>query len=137
MKSTRNLLLTATALFGLTTAGAAAADAAEAEVVGLMFYADSCGSCKVLDPKIEAAKPAFKDQPVLFVKFDHSDEATKNQAALLASSLKVDEVYAAQEKASGFMLLLDADTNEVRGKLTREMSESEIEEAIDSALAES
>lgn len=118
------------------TASLHAAEPAQPEVLGVMFYADTCGSCKVLDPKIESAKADYLTKPILFTKLDHSSDASKNQAALLAGSIGIGEVYKAQEKASGFMLLLDADSKEVLGKLTRDMTEAEIKEALDKALAQ-
>lgn len=126
---------TAAASLAFTAGLLHAAEPAEPEVLGVMFYADTCGSCKVLDPKIEAVKSSFLTKPVLFVKLDHSNDGTKNQSALLAGSLGLGEVYKAQEKASGFMLIVNADSKKVLGKLTRDMSEAEIKAELDKALA--
>ncbi len=111
-----------------------AAEPVEPKVIGMMFYADSCGSCKVLDPKIETVRAGLGDEPILFAKFDHSNELTTAQAAMLASALGVGEAYSAQEKASGFLLLVDAETKAPITKLTRDMSEEEIKAQIDQAV---
>jgi len=113
---------------------ASAADPVEPKVVGLMFYADTCASCKVLDPKIQAVKSEFTGKPLLFTTFDHSNDATMGQAAMLAAALGVGELYAAQEKASGFMILIDAKSKQPLGKLTRDMSEEEIKAEFNKAL---
>ncbi len=133
MKNPTKSLFIAVAALGVT-ALTHAAEPVEPEVIGLMFYSDSCGSCKVLDPKVESVKAGLSDEAILFAKFDHSDEATKAQAAMLASALGVGDLYSEQEKASGFLLLVDAETKEPVGKLTKEMSEEDIKEAIDEAV---
>jgi len=119
-------------LLGLTQAHAL--ETAQPEVVGLMFYSDTCGSCKILDPKIESVKKDYTTKPILFATLDHSNEGSKNQAALLAEALGLNEIYAAQEKASGFMLLINPQSGEVITKLTRDMSEADIKAAFDKAL---
>jgi MYXO-CTERM domain-containing protein len=90
-KTMKNLLkttLVTITLIGITNL-ATAAEPVEPKVVGLMFFADTCASCKVLDPKIQAVKEEFVEQPILFATFDHSNDATKAQAALLAAALGV------------------------------------------------
>jgi hypothetical protein len=115
---------------------ATAAQPVEPKVVGLMFFADTCASCKVLEPKIQAVKGEFVEQPILFATFDHSNDATKLQAAMLAAGLGVGDIYKAQEKASGFLILVDAKTKAPVGKLTRDMSEDDIRKEINKALKE-
>ncbi len=123
------------ATLGLGLGTAHAAEAAQPEVVGLMFHSDTCGSCKVLNPKLDSVKSGYLAKPILFVTLDHTSDGTKNQAALMAGALGVKEAYAAQEKASGFLLLVDKDSGEVLGKVTRDMTEAEIAATIDKAIA--
>jgi len=123
------------ATLGLGLGSAHAAEAAQPKVVGLMFYSDTCASCKILDPKIQTVKNDYATKPILFATLDHSNDGSKNQAALLADSLGLGKVYSAQEKASGFMLLVNPKTGEVIEKLTRDMTEAEITAAIDKAIA--
>jgi len=128
-------ILAATTIIGLLgLTQAQALESAKPEVVGLMFYSDTCGSCKILDPKIESVKKDYTAKPILFATLDHSNEGSKNQAALLAEALGLAEIYAAQEKASGFMLLINPQSGEVITKLTRDMSEADIKAAFDKAL---
>lgn len=123
------------AVLGLTAAQVVAVEPAQPKLLGLMFYADTCATCKVLDPKIEAVKADYLGKPILFAKLDHSNDGSKNQAALLAGSLGVGEIYKAQEKASGFLLIIDAASKQVVGKLTRDMTEADIKAEFDKALA--
>ena len=50
-------------------------------VYGVLMYADWCGSCKALDPKIRQAREEAKldIQDVLFVTLDLTDEIAKHQ----------------------------------------------------------
>jgi hypothetical protein len=136
LKTMKNLLKRTLATVTLIGIGglATAAEPVEPKVVGLMFWADTCASCKVLDPKIHAVKGEFVEQPILFATFDHSNNATKAQAAMLAATVGVGDVYKAQEKASGFLILVDAKTKQPIGKLTRDMSEENIRTEINKAL---
>jgi len=133
MKNLLKTTLATVTLIGITGL-ATAAEPVEPRVVGLMFFADTCASCKVLDPKIQAVKAEYVEQPILFATFDHSNDATKVQAAMLATALGVGDIYKAQEKASGFLILVDAKTKQPVGKLTRDMSEENIKTEINKAL---
>jgi hypothetical protein len=133
MKNLLKTILVTITLIGITNL-ANAAQPVEPKVVGLMFWADTCASCKVLDPKIQAVKGEFVEQPILFATFDHSNDATKLQAAMLAAGLGVGDIYKAQEKASGFLILVDVKTKQPVGKLTRDMSEEDITTEINKAL---
>ncbi len=135
MKTTSRILFVLTAIFALIGIPALQAmEPAQPKVVGLMFYSDTCASCKILDPKIQTVKKDYVAKPILFATLDHSNEGSKNQAALLADSLGLGKVYAAQEKASGFLLLVNPKSGEIITKLTRDMSEDEIKAAFDQAL---
>lgn len=92
MKNLLKTTLVTITLIGITNL-ASAAQPVEPKVVGLMFWADTCASCKVLDPKIHAVKGEFVEQPILFATFDHSNDATKLQAAMLATGLGVGDIY--------------------------------------------
>lgn len=104
------------------------------EVIGVLFYADWCGSCKTLDPKIEAVKGEFAEDAILFTRVDMTDDYTQRQSAYLASLLDMDAVYEAHAPKTGFMLLLDGDSGKVLGKLTKVQSEVEIAAAIRKSL---
>ena len=117
----------------------AVAETEQPEVLGVLFYADWCGSCKVLDPEIQKArgKSNLDHEPVLFVRLDLTDATQRYQAGLMASSLGLGDFYEKNAGATGFMLLVDAETKEVISMLTKTMDAaaitSEVKAAIDKA----
>ena len=104
------------------------------ELVGFLFYADWCGSCKILDPKLQDIQPEFQGQKILFTRFDLTDDFTKEQSLLFASLLGVHDIYLANQK-TGFMLLVNVETGEVLGKLVKTQTKDELRAAITAALA--
>ena len=119
--------------FGLLLAATITA-AEPPKVVGVLFHADWCSSCKALAPKLAAVRPDFAGQPVLFTQVDFTDDNTRAQADLLAAWLELGPAYAEQGRKTGFMLLLDAKTRRVLGKLTKAQGEEELRAAIARAL---
>src|SRR3989338_7168874 len=108
----------------VTTIAAIAAEvASKPAVIGVLFYADQCGSCKILDPKIQAVKKEFTDKPILFTRVDLTDDYTKSQSQMLASMLGISEIYNENAPKTGYMLLINAKDKKVLGKLTKTQSE--------------
>ncbi len=107
------------------------------KLYGILFYADWCGSCKILDPQIEKArgKADLDNEDVLFVRLDLTDAATRHQASLLASALGIGEFYDANAGKTGFMLLADPATGAELGRLNKDMDSGQITVAITDALA--
>ncbi len=107
---------------------------AKADVVGMLFYADWCGSCQILDPKIETAEKAFSGKPITFTKLDLTDSKTRAKAEKNSKKLGMESVFAEHGKKTGFFLLVDAESKEVISKITREYTEDQIKSEIKSAL---
>lgn len=122
------------AVLALGLAASAFAQSAKPKVVGVLFYADWCNSCKTLEPKLNAIKKDFAGQPVLFTRVDFTDDFTKEQSDLLASYLNLGPTYAEQGRKTGFMLLLNAESKQVIGKLMKTQSEAELKAEIEKAL---
>ena len=112
------------------------ADAQNPKVLGVLFYADWCGSCRILDPKIEKArgKADLDNQDILFVRLDLTDATSRHQAELLASKLGLGEVYSENAGKTGFMVLFDGSSGKPIARLTKDMDADQIITAIDSAL---
>jgi thiol-disulfide isomerase/thioredoxin len=117
----------------------ARADDAPAEqkpqVVGLVFYADWCGTCKVLEPRIDEVKKELADKPVYITRVDLTDDATRAQSQLFANWVGLGEIYQEHGGATGFMLLIDPEEKKVIQRIGAQHSEQQIRQAIDQALA--
>ncbi len=72
-------------------------------------YADWCPNCKLLSPKLDAAKAAAGKQ-ILFVKLDLTDKPRIGQSILLASALGIAPWFQQQGSATGYVAILDAAT---------------------------
>ena len=109
---------------------------AKADVYGVLFYADWCGSCKALDPKINQAREESKldTQDVLFVTLDLTDDTTKYQAAMMASILGINDVYKNNAGKTGHMLLINAENGEKLSQLTNKLEVSEIATRIQDSI---
>ncbi len=126
------------ALVSLTlSSGLAHAESDSPAVIGVLFYADWCGSCKALDPKIAQAREQadLDTQPVLFVQLDLTDETTSYQAGLLAQSLGLGEFYDKNAGKTGYMLLVNAKTGKAISRLTKSMDAKAITASISEAIA--
>ncbi|MDJ0761245.1 MAG: thioredoxin domain-containing protein [Woeseiaceae bacterium] len=126
---------TALILAALSSA-AMAKESDKPELLAVMFYADWCGSCKILDPEVTKARSDadLDNQPVVFVRLDLTDATTRYQSGLLASSLGLEEVFADYGSATGFMLLVDADSKAVLATLKKSMDAAAIADQIQGSI---
>lgn len=90
----------------------------EISVIAMYMYADWCGACQAIKPKMEKAKIEFEDQSVLFVKMDMTNDFSAHQSKLLASRLGLLEIFNQNEGRTGYVLLVDANTSEIIDKIT-------------------
>lgn len=111
-------------------------DSATPKVTAALFYADWCGSCKTLDPKLKKAKKEAKlsSKDVLFVTFDLTNNDTKHQSKLLANSLGLGELYRDNRGKTGYVALIDNKNGQQITKITKKQSTREIAQVITNAL---
>lgn len=130
--------LLALSLFALNLllSQATLANSADAKLYVVKFHADWCGSCRVLGPNIVKArgKAGLDDEAVLFVTLDLTDATKRNQAGLMASAIGLGDFYEQNAGKTGFALLIDADSGETKGRLTKDMDATKIIEAIQGLL---
>lgn len=102
------------------------------EVVAVLSYASWCGSCKTLDPRIEAVKEAHDFQNVTFVTLDY----TKKSEAMYFATAEATGVGPAirerfgEEIFTGRMVLVDAATQELLGEIDKTMDAPAIYAAL-------
>jgi len=125
------------AAFFMPVASVHAEDKSANALYAVKFHADWCSSCKVLGPNVEAArgKADLDNKNVLFVTLDLTNATTRHQSSLLASALGLAETYKTNDGKTGFVLLVNAQTGDVVGKLTKEQNSNAIVAAINEKIA--
>ena len=100
--------------------------------MAVLFYADWCPNCKILDPQIEEARKtgALDEKNVLFVTMNFTDKTTIHQSLLLAQALGIGDFVRAQGSGTGYFVLLDAGTKQEVGRFDRESTAADIQKSI-------
>ncbi|MEL6614289.1 MAG: thioredoxin domain-containing protein [Bacteroidota bacterium] len=135
----RSFLLPLALLAALVTLPAftsAPGDADDPQVYAVVFTADWCPSCKVLDPKLAAVTDDLAAMGVEVIALDLTDAASRRRAKAEAIGGGYGEVYAQHEGATGFALLLSAETKEVLDRIVSTDSEADIRRKARAALAD-
>ena len=106
------------------------ADATMTEVMAkksnvVVFYSDTCGSCKIMEPKMMEAMGVVNMDKINVVKFDFSNKETIEATKLMATKNNVDAKLQEYGAKTGFALVLDNDGNEL-AKITKADSSAEI-----------
>lgn len=123
------------ALFGRTSAtDAEYAYAEKPEIIAATFSSAWCSACKILEPRLKAVVPEFADQPVKFVKLDFT-LGQRGAVAEKAEREGLAHIYPDYKGATGFTLLIDADTGEIVDSLTIKHSQAAMRAAIAQAIA--
>lgn len=96
------------------------------EIIAVKFHADWCGYCKAMGPVFEELQAKYDQQPVLFVVFDQTREFNRRQSRYLADAMGLEDVWNEHGGKTGFVLLIDAETNKVIKRLGYERSLKEM-----------
>ena len=145
-KSTAAAFVGAFALsFGAVAAGALAGDygkkskmeaadvQTEAQPKAVLIYADWCGSCQILDPRIKSVKESGGFENVDYVVLDYTarDEDAFYKAAKKAGVKKaVHAAFDGKSVKTGQLFLINAEGTEILATVTRKHSEEDIAEAV-------
>ncbi|MEO0608718.1 MAG: thioredoxin family protein [Pseudomonadota bacterium] len=113
------------------------APAADVRVLAVTSHADWCGSCKALEPKIDAVQAANTFEGVAFAVIDYT---SRNDAAFFADAETLGIGAAmratfADKIKTGRLYLINMDTGEVISTVDKSMDETAITAAITEAAA--
>lgn len=119
----------------LPASGPDAPPSDDPDVYAVVFHADWCGLCRVLDPKVREVWPSFADAPLQMVTLDFTDQTTTKAAAALAAEHGLEDIYAAEAGRTGFIVLVDAASGEEVGRIGARDSVAQIRSKLRTALA--
>lgn len=109
--------------------------AGKAEVIAATFNSQWCSACKILKPRLLKVIPTFSGEPVKFVEYDLTFGPDGARQHAEADGLA--GVYDRFAKATGYTLLIDADTGEIVDMLTIKHDAGAMRAAISRALERS
>lgn len=122
-------------LFGISQMRIAdtSSETAAPALIAVKFHADWCKSCKIMGPAFLDLQNKLDGTSVLFVELDFTNRTTQHQTNLLASALELSDVTA-ENSGTGFILVFDAESKEVKEKFTKERTVKEMATAIQTHL---
>jgi len=118
---------------------AVSAPTEDTRVLAVLSYADWCGSCKALDPKVKAVQAANTFEGVEFATIDFTSKDTDaffTDAETLGVGNAMRETFGDKVK-TGKLYLIDLDTGDVISAVDKSMTEAAIASAISAAVARS
>ena len=77
-------------------------------IKAVAFHSDSCGSCKVIGPRIVEALEIVNPNKVEMIKFDFTNKQTIEETKSLATAKNVDPILQKYGARTGWVALVDA-----------------------------
>ena len=102
------------------------------DTYAVIYYAEWCGSCKILLPKIDEAKSSLSEEVISdleFVRFDFTDQSSRNSSKELAQNKNLLPLFESDAK-TGQLKLIDKETGNVLGIIKKDLSADEIKGAL-------
>lgn len=109
----------------------------DTRLAAVLVYAKWCGSCKILDPKLQTAKAEGPIDGLQYFVLDYTD---RDEEAFFASAdtLGIGAPIRAElgdSVTTGILLLIDIDDGKIVGDLRKKLSPTEIRSAMVEAAA--
>ena len=111
----------------------AQAQETEPRLVAATFRSNWCGPCRILEPRFEVVMEDYTDAAIEGVRFDFSF-GRRGRLAERAAEEGISEVYARSAGSTGYVLLIDRETQDVLAHITVRYAERDIRGAIEHAL---
>ena len=110
----------------------------QTRLVAVLSYADWCGSCRILDPRIQEVRAENSFEGVEFVRLDYTerDSATYFEQAQNANVESAVRAHFGDQIRTGLLLLVDLDDGEVVSVINREYSAEDIAQTVQRYAAE-
>lgn len=105
-----------------------AAKPAVTKAYALVHYAAWCPHCRELDPKTQAAVSEAVARGVEFVTLDFTNESTSKTSLDQAKAKGLESFVS--EGGTGFIVLVDSGKTRELGRITSEMSASQVKQAL-------
>lgn len=103
-----------TSLIGFTASGFAHANSSP-DMYVVMFRADWCGPCKVVEPKLDKALRTLGDPSIEYVTIDITNPDRSEMSAHRAFDRNIVPQYNSWMGVTGFAAIIDADTKQTLG----------------------
>jgi len=105
----------------------------EPRLIAATFRSNWCGPCRILEPRFEAVMEDYASAEIENVRFDFSF-GRRGRLAELAAEEGISEVYTRSAGSTGYVLLIDRETQDVLAHITVRYAECDIRGAIEHAL---
>lgn len=99
-------------------------------IKAVAFHSDSCGSCKILGPRMKEAMNAINTNKVDVVKFDFTNEESKAKTSALAESKGLTNILQDNGQKTGWVALVNK-----QGTIVDKIKVDDDTEAIAAKLA--
>jgi thiol-disulfide isomerase/thioredoxin len=99
-------------------------------LVAALFRSSWCSSCRIIEPRINDVRADYRDAPVEFVRFDFT-LGQRNALREKAIEAGIPDTYDRFMGRTGFMVLMDRDTETIFEIVTIQYGREHIAEALD------
>lgn len=93
----------------------------------VMFRADWCPPCKVVEPRLKNALGQMQDQRIEYVEIDITDRGRTEISAHKAFDLEIVPQYNRWYRITGFAVVIDSDTKQTLGCINSDFDQASMQ----------